>query len=158
MSAGLVVLVSVLNVLDPAALATEEQVLGLTHNVRLIAGDLSARFPSARRCVCPKLCRSAPLAAWFREFLEEREPGGAERSLHTPLEVPDTTEKALVCLLQATTRHAFLSTGHVPDFFNKARGLAGYLADDHATVTAVRRRSSVASPTITRPRIVRVPG
>ena len=137
-STGLVVLAAVLNVLDAFPLTPEEQVLGLAHSLRHIAGDISARSPKRPEMRLPDpLPDRAQLATWFHEFLEERETAGAERCLRTLLHEPDTTEEALVWLLQAATQHVFLSTGHVLDFLNKARELADHLADDPATVAEV---------------------
>lgn len=137
-STGLVVLAAVLNVLDAVALTPEEQVLGLAHSLRHIAGDISARSPKRPEMRLPEpLPERAQLAAWFQEFLEERETAGAERCLRTLLEDPDATGEALVWLLHAATRHVFLSTGHVLDFLNKTRELAHHLEADPATVTEV---------------------
>ncbi|MDA8200391.1 MAG: Rieske (2Fe-2S) protein [Thermaerobacter sp.] len=137
-STGLVVLASVLNVLDATALTPEEQVLGLAHSLGHIAGDISARSPKRPEMGLPEpLPTRDQLAVWFQEFLEERETAGAERCLRTLLEDPDAIEEALTWLLQAATRHVFLSTGHVLDFLNKTRELTHHLSGDPATVTEV---------------------
>jgi len=137
-STGLVVLAAVLNVLAQAELTPEEQVLGLAHSLRHIAGDISARTPKRPEMRLPEpLPDRERLYAWFQDFLEERETAGAERCLRTLLEEPDTVEEALAWLVQAATRHVFLSTGHVLDFLNKTRELAGHLAQDPATVVEV---------------------
>ncbi len=137
-STGLVVLAAVLNVLEQVPLAPEEQVLGLAHALRHVAGDISARTPKRPEMRLPDpLPDRARLAAWFQDFLEERETAGAERCLRTLLEDGAAADEAIRWLLQAATRHVFLSTGHVLDFLNQARELSHHLAHDPATVTEV---------------------
>lgn len=137
-SSGLVVLTAVLNVLDEIRLTSEEQVLGLAHALRHIAGDISARTPKRPELRLPEpLPDRARLKEWFLEFLEERETVGSERCLRTLLHEDGPVDEALSWLLIAATRHVFLSTGHVLDFLNKARELSGHLAADPATVTEV---------------------
>jgi nitrite reductase/ring-hydroxylating ferredoxin subunit len=137
-SSGLVVLAAVLNVLDESRLTSEEQVLGLAHALRHIAGDISARTPKRPELRLPEpLPERSRLKEWFLEFLEERETAGSERCLRTLLHEDGQVDEALSWLLIAATRHVFLSTGHVLDFLNKARELSRHLARDPATVTEV---------------------
>ncbi|MGC8486866.1 MAG: Rieske 2Fe-2S domain-containing protein [Clostridia bacterium] len=137
-SSGLVVLAAVLNVLEETRLTPEEQVLGLSHALRHIAADISARTPKRPELRLPDpLPERQRLKEWFLEFLEERETAGSERCLRTLLYEEGTVPEALSWLVVAATRHVFLSTGHVIDFLNKARELTDHLSDDPATVTEV---------------------
>jgi nitrite reductase/ring-hydroxylating ferredoxin subunit len=137
-SSGLVVLTCVLNVLDRMQPSPEEEVLGLAHAARHIASDISARTPKRPEMALPGGSADAgQLAAWFQEFLEERETAGAERCLRTLLASGGTVDDALTWLLAAATRHVFLSTGHVLDFLNKARELVAHLKNDPATAAEV---------------------
>ncbi len=69
---------------------------------------------------------------WFRNFIEVRDDDGAERCLHTAIELrfPQTTIADMV--FAAATDHIYLDAGHTVDFANKAFELLDHIGWDHA--------------------------
>ncbi len=70
--------------------------------------------------------------SWFRNFIEVRDDDGAERCLHTAIELgfPPTTIADMV--FAAATDHIYLDAGHTVDFANKAFELLDHIGWDHA--------------------------
>ncbi len=69
---------------------------------------------------------------WFRNFIEVRDDDGAERCLHTAIELgfPPTTIADMV--FAAATDHIYLDAGHTVDFANKAFELLDHIGWEHA--------------------------
>ena len=102
---------------------------GLMHVARECAGK-APRFivePLPGGETRPEVFKS-----WFRNFIEVRDDDGAERCLHTAIELgfPPTTIADMV--FAAATDHIYLDAGHTVDFANKAFELLDHIGWDHA--------------------------
>ena len=102
---------------------------GLMHVARECAGK-APRFivePLPGGETRPEVVKS-----WFRNFIEVRDDDGAERCLHTAIELgfPPTTIADMV--FAAATDHIYLDAGHTVDFANKAFELLDHIGWDHA--------------------------
>jgi nitrite reductase/ring-hydroxylating ferredoxin subunit len=136
--AGLVVLTAVLNELKAQSCDDRATLLGLSHGLRHVANDTANRPAKRREAPLPEPYPAEErMHSWFLLFLEEREPVGAERCLRTYRAMGASRDDCLGWLLEAATRHVFLSTGHVLDFLNKARELTDHLHDQPDLVTEI---------------------
>ena len=102
---------------------------GLMHVARECAGK-APRFivdPLPGGETRPEVFKS-----WFRNFIEVRDDDGAERCLHTAIELgfPPTTIADMV--FSAATDHIYLDAGHTVDFANKAFELLDHIGWDNA--------------------------
>ena len=102
---------------------------GLMHVARECAGK-APRFivdPLPGGETRPEVFKS-----WFRNFIEVRDDDGAERCLHTAIELgfPPTTIADMV--FAAATDHIYLDAGHTVDFANKAFELLDHIGWDNA--------------------------
>ena len=102
---------------------------GLMHVARECAGK-APRFivePLPGGETRPEVFKS-----WFRNFIEVRDDDGAERCVHTAIELgfPSTTIADMV--FAAATDHIYLDAGHTVDFANKAFELLDHIGWDHA--------------------------
>ena len=102
---------------------------GLMHVARECAGK-APRFivdPLPGGETRPEVFKS-----WFRNFIEVRDDDGAERCLHTAIELgfPSTTIADM--MFAAATDHIYLDAGHTVDFANKAFELLDHIGWDHA--------------------------
>ena len=102
---------------------------GLMHVARECAGK-APRFivdPLPGGETRPEVFKS-----WFRNFIEVRDDDGAERCLHTAIELgfPPTTIADMV--FSAATDHIYLDAGHTVDFANKSFELLDHIGWDNA--------------------------
>ena len=70
--------------------------------------------------------------SWFRNFIEVRDDDGAERCLHTAIELGFPMATIADMVFAAATDHIYLDAGHTVDFANKAFELLDHIGWDHA--------------------------
>ena len=102
---------------------------GLLHVSRECAGE-PPRFPV--KPLPTGETRPHVLKKWFRNFIEVRDPEGAERSLRTAIEIGRSPESIADMVFSAATDHIYIDGGHVVDFANKAFELIGHIGWEYA--------------------------
>ena len=116
---GLTILTAMTNVLS--ALEPTDQALGLYHGLVHVARNCAGAPPRFQLDPLPEADASlARIKAWFRQFVEVRDPDGAERALLTAIDHGATSDEVADLLFSAATDHVFLDIGHTLDFANKA--------------------------------------
>lgn len=118
-SAGMTVLTvtgNLLPFLDEAQIST-----ALTHGLVFLSDDV--RGNSTRFRLSPLFDTDLPderFENWYRRFIETSSPQAAERALTSVLQDPTRVASAERAQFAAATDHAYIDTGHVLDFSNKA--------------------------------------
>jgi nitrite reductase/ring-hydroxylating ferredoxin subunit len=116
---GLTTLTCLMNLLP--VLNVDDRPRALYHGLSSVANDTDGSAP--RFMLEPLRGSGADLAAlkrWLREFVEVRDPDGAERCIVTAVHAGARAPELAEMLFAATTDHRYLSIGHVADFTNKA--------------------------------------
>lgn len=70
--------------------------------------------------------------AWFRQFVDVRASGAAERTLRTAIRIDISPKSVADMVFAACTDHLFLDVGHSLDFANKAFELLEHIGWEHA--------------------------
>ncbi len=116
---GLTILTCMANLLP--SLAPEDRARALYHGLAATAADTQghpSRFP------VPPLPQvgtdMATLKTWFRQFVEVRDPEGAERCVVSALRAGGDAWDLADMLFSAATDHRYIDVGHPLDFVNKA--------------------------------------
>ena len=128
---GLTILTAMANVLP--ALEPTDQALGLYHGLVHVARNCDGAPP--RFQLDPLPAADVPLTqvkAWFRQFVEVRDPDGAERALLTAIDGGASPAEVADMLFSAATDHLFLDIGHTLDFANKTCELLDLIGWDRA--------------------------
>ncbi|HET9016855.1 MAG TPA: Rieske (2Fe-2S) protein [Thermomicrobiaceae bacterium] len=128
---GLTILTAMANVLP--ALAPTDQALGLYHGLVHTARNCDGAPPRFQLDPLPDA--DAPLErvkGWFRQFIEVRDPDGAERALLTAVDGGASPAELADILFSAATDHVYLDIGHTLDFANKACEMLDLIGWDHA--------------------------
>ena len=117
--AGLTVLVAMANVAPH--LDADDRALALVHGLAFVSRDTRGRPPSfPLRPLGSVDVAPERLVAWYRRFIENRNPDGAERALLTAIDSGFSTAAVAAMMGAAVTDHVFLDGGHTIDFTNKA--------------------------------------
>ncbi|MBV8942018.1 MAG: Rieske 2Fe-2S domain-containing protein [Solirubrobacterales bacterium] len=116
---GLTTLTCLMNLvphLDP-----NDRAAALYHGLSDVAQDSAEQPPRFAIAPLPgKTADIARLAGWFREFVEVRDPEGAERALVSAVQSGASPTALADMLFAAATDHRYLDGGHTLDFINKA--------------------------------------
>jgi hypothetical protein len=116
---GLTILTCMANLLPH--LDPDDRPRALYHGLSAVAQDCQGQPP--RFPLRPLPDSGADLARikrWFRQFVEVRDPEGAERCIVSAVRMGATHRELADMLFAAATDHRYLQTGHVLDFTNKA--------------------------------------
>jgi nitrite reductase/ring-hydroxylating ferredoxin subunit len=117
--AGLTTLTCMMNLLP--VLRADDRPLALYHGLASVANDTDGSAPRFMLEALPGASADAPaLKGWLREFVEVRDPDGAERCIVTAVRAGAGPQQLAEMLFAAATDHRYLSIGHVADFTNKA--------------------------------------
>ncbi len=117
--AGLTILTAMANILP--ALRPEDRPRALYQGLTSVARECAGMAPRFPMEPLPMTATDADtLKRWFREFVERRDTGSAERCLRTAIEAGLPQEKIADMLFAACTDHLYRGTGHPLDFTNKA--------------------------------------
>lgn len=102
---------------------------GLTH----VANNVAGQSPAFLLDPLPsKETRPEVFKRWFREFVEDRNRDGAERTLRTAIAAGLPMPVIADIIFSAATDHLYLSGGHSLDFANKAFEMLDLIGWDHA--------------------------
>jgi nitrite reductase/ring-hydroxylating ferredoxin subunit len=115
---GLTTLTCLMNLLP--GLDEPERPAGLYHGLSDVAADSAGQPPHFQLEPLPGSADPAQLARWFRNFIEVRDPEGAERAVVTAARVGASARELADMLFAAATDHRYLDGGHTLDFVNKA--------------------------------------
>ncbi len=128
---GLTILTAMANVADH--LRGDERIAPFYQGLVHVADDCSGEPPKFE--LRPLENRDAPMAAlkrWFRQFVEVRDPDGAERCLLTAVQRGATDAELADMMASAATDHFYLNGGHEVDFINKGFELLDRIGYGHA--------------------------
>ncbi len=136
---GLTVLTAMANLLP--YLAESQRATALIQGLMWVSNDTRGRATRFR--LTPLHDSELPderFESWYRRFIETSSPQAAERALTTVLEDSTRLGVAESAMVAAVTDHAYLDTGHVLDFTNKAieaLSAAGPSADPGLLLTSL---------------------
>ncbi len=127
---GLTVLTAMANLL--ASLGPRTAYLALYQGVRRTAADCSGQTPHRQRSRLETTqLDEQTLERWLRYWTLVRHRDGAERTLLTAIENPQTRPAVGRLLLAAATDRAYADGGHLLDFANKALELLDLVGLEH---------------------------
>ncbi len=118
-SQGLTILTCMANLLP--RLDPEDRPRALYHGLAAVAADCEDEPPRFGLRPLPDSGASlAQIKRWFRQFVEVRDPEGAERCIVSAVRAGADHRLVADMLFSAATDHRYLETGHMLDFTNKA--------------------------------------
>ncbi len=116
---GLTILTCMANLLP--RLDPEDRPRALFHGLSAVASDCQGAPPRFGLRPLPESGADLPrIKRWFRQFVEVRDPEGAERCIVSAVRARADHRQLADTLFAAATDHRYLSIGHVLDFTNKA--------------------------------------
>ncbi len=137
---GLTILTCMRNLiphLDPA-----ERARALYHGFSAVAGEAEGAPPRFVLRPLPTMpADPGALKQWYRDFIEVRDPEGAERCLASAIRAGLPPQQVADMMFAAATDHRFIDGGHVLDFTNKAMealDLTGWHQAETVLTTLVR--------------------
>jgi nitrite reductase/ring-hydroxylating ferredoxin subunit len=117
--AGLTMHTCLINLLP--YLDAEDRPRALYHGLAAVARDCAGKPPRFVTHPLPNTTHDlATLKNWFRQFIEVRDPEGAERCLVSAVRGGANQQQIADLLFTAATDHRYLDAGHTLDFTNKA--------------------------------------
>jgi hypothetical protein len=128
---GTTILTAMANVLDDVA--PEDRSLALYHGLRRAAEDVANQVERMELDPLPRV--DVPierLRTWFRQFVEVRQPDGAERTLRTAIAAGATPAQLIDLLAAAATDHYYRDFSHVMDTLAKAAELLDIIGWERA--------------------------
>jgi serine/threonine protein kinase len=116
---GLTILTCMANLLPH--LAAEDRPCALYHGLSAVASDSQNEPPRfGLRPLPDSGADLSRLKRWFRQFIEVRDPEGAERCIVSAVQAGASHGQLADMLFAAVTDHRYLQIGHPLDFANKA--------------------------------------
>ena len=102
-------------------LAAEDRPCALYHGLSAVASDSQSEPPRFGLRPLPNSGADlSRLKRWFRQFVEVRDPEGAERCIISAVQAGADHRQLADMLFASVTDHRYLQVGHVLDFTNKA--------------------------------------
>jgi nitrite reductase/ring-hydroxylating ferredoxin subunit len=103
------------------------------HGLAAVANDCAGMAPRFGVQPLPTTVTDpATLKRWFRQFVEVRDPEGAERCLVSAARAGANSQQLADMLFAAATDHRYIQIGHVLDFTNKALEALDHAGWEHA--------------------------
>lgn len=128
---GLTILTCMANLLP--SLDSEDRARALYHGLAATAADTQGHPPRFPVQPLPRVGTDlATLKAWFRRFVEVRDPEGAERCVVSALRAGGDAWTLADMLFSAATDHRYIDVGHPLDFTNKALEALDQVGWEHA--------------------------
>jgi nitrite reductase/ring-hydroxylating ferredoxin subunit len=128
---GTTILTAMANILEDVA--PEDRSLALYHGLRRAAEDVANQIERTELDPLPRA--EVPverLRAWFRQFIEARQPDGAERCLRTAIAAGASPAQLIDMLAAAATDHYYRDFSHVMDTIAKQCELLDLIGWDQA--------------------------
>jgi hypothetical protein len=133
--------------------APEDRALALYHGLRRAAEDVTNQVERTELDPLPGAQNQSDnvslnrLRTWFRDFVERRQPDGAERALRTAIAAGATPGQLIDILAAAATDHYYRDFSHVMDTIAKQAELLDLIGWDHAALVLPAIVTQLASST-----------